>query len=165
VVERRGYSERLGSYTRLLDGDDLDASLLLLPAYGYARGTDPRVRSTCERIRRDLGTDGLIYRYRAGDGLPPGEGAFGICSFWAVECLARGGDVAEATQAFERMLGYANDMGLFAEEIDPTTGAQLGNFPQAFTHVGLINAALTLAEYVEGGVARVDPPDSARRGG
>jgi GH15 family glucan-1,4-alpha-glucosidase len=80
------------------------------------------------------------------DGLPEGEGAFGICSFWAVECMARGGDLARATATFERLLEYANDVGLYAEEIDPDTGAALGNFPQAFTHVGLINAALTLAE-------------------
>ncbi len=102
--------------------------------------------STCANIHEHLGQDGLIYRYAAGttDGLPAGEGAFGICSFWAVECRARGGDVAGATAAFERLLGYANDVGLFAEEIDPDTGAALGNFPQAFTHVGLINAAVTL---------------------
>jgi GH15 family glucan-1,4-alpha-glucosidase len=90
----------------------------------------------------------LIYRYTEDtrDGLPRGEGAFGICSFWAVECRALRGDVLGATMAFERLLAYANDVGLLAEEIDPETGAALGNFPQAFTHVGLINAALTLAK-------------------
>jgi GH15 family glucan-1,4-alpha-glucosidase len=82
------------------------------------------------------------------DGLPAGEGAFGICSFWAVECRARGEDVGGARDAFDHLLGYANDIGLFAEEIDPDTGQALGNFPQAFTHIGLINAALTLAEDV-----------------
>jgi GH15 family glucan-1,4-alpha-glucosidase len=89
-----------------------------------------------------------VRRYRAdtADGLPAGEGAFGLCSFWAVECLARGGDLEAARAAFEDLLGYANDVGLYAEEIDPESGAALGNFPQAFTHVGLINAALTLAE-------------------
>jgi GH15 family glucan-1,4-alpha-glucosidase len=148
LIERRGYNERLGSYTRLLDGDDLDASLLTLPLYGYIDAAHPRMASTCTTIREHLGRDGLIYRYAAGtsDGLPAGEGGFGICSFWAVECLARGGDVAGAAAAFERLLGYANDVGLFAEEIDPGTGAALGNFPQAFTHVGVINAALTLAD-------------------
>jgi GH15 family glucan-1,4-alpha-glucosidase len=103
------------------------------------------MQATCARILDSLGRDGLVYRYHGEDGLPPGEGTFGICSFWAVECLARGGDVASATRTFEQLLGYANDVGLFAEEIDPATGAALGNFPQAFTHVGLINAALTLA--------------------
>ena len=124
----------------------LNASLLTLPSYGYIDGDDPRMRSTCARIRERLGRGPLIYRYLdTDDGLPPGEGAFGICSFWAVECLARGGEMAAATEAFERLLGYANDVGLYAEEIDPDTGAALGNFPQAFTHVGLINAALQLA--------------------
>jgi GH15 family glucan-1,4-alpha-glucosidase len=104
--------------------------------------------STCSRIREELGRGALIYRYAEGtaDGLPAGEGAFGICSFWAVECRALGGDLAGATAAFERLLGFANEVGLFAEEIAPDSGAPLGNFPQAFTHVGLINAALTLAE-------------------
>jgi GH15 family glucan-1,4-alpha-glucosidase len=93
-----------------------------------------------------------VYRYEAStdDGLPPGEGAFGICSFWAVECVTRGGNVEGAARTFERLLAYANDVGLFAEEIDPDTGAALGNFPQAFTHIGLINAALTLGEYQAG---------------
>jgi GH15 family glucan-1,4-alpha-glucosidase len=162
AIESHGYNQRLESYTRTFDGDTLDASLLVLPLYGYVDGTHPRMRATCARIHERLARDALVYRYQgetsgvsseggpagAGtdDGLPPGEGAFGICSFWAVECLAWGGDVDGATRAFEQLLGYANDVGLFAEEIDPDSGAALGNFPQAFTHVGLINAALTLAE-------------------
>jgi GH15 family glucan-1,4-alpha-glucosidase len=148
-VESRGYNERIGSYTRTFDADEMDASLLTLPLYGYIEGTHPRMRSTCTRIHQKLARGGLVYRYEAGtdDGLPPGEGAFGICSFWAVECVARGGNVGAATRTFERLLSLANDVGLFAEEIDPDTGAALGNFPQAFTHIGLINAALTLAEY------------------
>ena len=146
AIETRGYNPRLDSYTRLFDGDDLDASLLTLPLYGYHEGTHPRMRATCQRIHERLARDGLVYRYQTDDGLPPGEGAFGICSFWAVECRAKGGDVAGATEAFARLLACANDVGLFGEEIDPETGAALGNFPQAFTHVGLINAALTLAE-------------------
>jgi GH15 family glucan-1,4-alpha-glucosidase len=146
AIETRGYNPRLDSYTRLFDGDDLDASLLTLPLYGYAEGTHPRMRATCQRIHERLARDGLVYRYQTDDGLPPGEGAFGICSFWAVECRAKGGDVAGATEAFARLLACASDVGLLGEEIDPETGAALGNFPQAFTHVGLINAALTLAE-------------------
>jgi GH15 family glucan-1,4-alpha-glucosidase len=148
TIERRGFNERLGSYTRLLDGDDLDASLLTLPLYGYVDAAHLRMAATCERIHERLGQDGLIFRYtdETEDGLPAGEGAFGICSFWAVECRARGGDRAGAVAAFDRLLGYANDLGLYAEEIAPRTGAALGNFPQAFTHVGLINAALTLGE-------------------
>ena len=148
-VEAHGYNEQIGSYTRTFDGDEMDASLLTLPLYGYIEGNHPQMRSTCARIHEKLARDGLVYRYETGtdDGLPPGEGAFGICSFWAVECVARGGNVGAATRTFERLLSLANDVGLFAEEIDPDTGAALGNFPQAFTHIGLINAALTLAEY------------------
>lgn len=146
-IESRGYNEALGAYTRTLDGDELDASLLTIPLYGYAPASDPRVRSTIERIRRRLGDDALVYRYafETDDGLQPGEAAFGICSFWAVECRKLLGDDAGATRDFEKLLSYANDVGLFAEEIDPETGDPRGNFPQAFTHVGLINAALTLA--------------------
>jgi GH15 family glucan-1,4-alpha-glucosidase len=148
-VEAHGYNERIGSYTRTFDGEEMDASLLTLPLYGYIEGTHPRMRSTCARIHEKLARGGLVYRYETGtdDGLPPGEGAFGICSFWAVECVARGGNIEAATRTFERLLAYANDVGLFAEEIDPDTSEALGNFPQAFTHIGLINAALTLAEY------------------
>jgi GH15 family glucan-1,4-alpha-glucosidase len=148
-IEAHGYNERIGSYTRTFDGEEMDASLLTLPLYGYIEGTNPRMRSTCARIHEKLARDGLVYRYETGtdDGLPPGEGAFGLCSFWAVECVAHGGNVEGATRTFEQLLAHANDVGLFAEEIDPDTGAALGNFPQAFTHIGLINAALTLAEY------------------
>jgi len=148
-IEAHGYNERIGSYTRTFDGEEMDASLLTLPLYGYIEGKHPRMRSTCARIHEMLARDELVYRYETGtdDGLPPGEGAFGLCSFWAVECVARGGNVEGAALTFEQLLAHANDVGLFAEEIDPDTGAALGNFPQAFTHIGLINAALTLAEY------------------
>jgi GH15 family glucan-1,4-alpha-glucosidase len=146
-IESRGFNERIGSYTRTFGGDELDASLLTLPLHGYIDAAHPRMRGTWSRICEQLGRGPLVFRYQGtDDGLPEGEGAFGICSFWAVECMARGGELARATAAFERLLEYANDVGLYAEEIDPDTGAALGNFPQAFTHVGLINAALTLAE-------------------
>jgi GH15 family glucan-1,4-alpha-glucosidase len=155
-IEAHGYNERIRSYTRTFDGDEADASLLTLPLYGYIEGTHPRMRSTCARIHEKLARDGLVYRYETGtdDGLPPGEGAFGICSFWAVECVARGGNVGAAARTFEQLLAYANDVGLFAEEIDQDSGAALGNFPQAFTHIGLINAAITLAGYQEGNAER-----------
>src|ERR687898_2458101 len=164
AIETRGYNERLGSYTRTFDGEEMDASLLTLPLYDYIEGTHPRMRSTCARIHEKLATGELVHRYETGtdDGLPPGEGAFGICSFWAVECVTRGGNVEGATQAFEQLLAYANDVGLFAEEIDPGTGAALGNFPQAFTHIGLINAALTLAGYQEGNALAERPSHDIR---
>jgi GH15 family glucan-1,4-alpha-glucosidase len=158
-IETHGYNERIGSYTRTFDGEEMDASLLTLPLYDYIEGTNSRMRSTCARIHEKLATGELVHRYETGtdDGLPPGEGAFGLCSFWAVECVARGGNVEGATRTFEQLLAYANDVGLFAEEIDPDTGAALGNFPQAFTHIGLINAALTLGEYREGNGAAERP--------
>ena len=146
AVERRGYNDRLGSYTRIFDGDDVDASLLLLARYGFVEAGSPRMQGTFRRIHQALERNGLLFRYQADDGLPPGEGAFGLCSFWAIECLAQQGLRDEATRRFERMLTLANDVGLFGEEIDPGTGAALGNFPQAFTHVGLIDAALALGE-------------------
>jgi GH15 family glucan-1,4-alpha-glucosidase len=99
-------------------------------------------------MQRELTTGALCFRYRADDdGLPAGEGAFGICSFWAVEYRARQGDLEGAHQAFDAMLGFASDTGLFAEEYDPRTREALGNYPQAFTHVGLIDAALSLEHH------------------
>jgi GH15 family glucan-1,4-alpha-glucosidase len=145
-IEGRGYNTPLQSYVSILDGDDVDASLLLLALNGYADPAGLRMRNTYRRIRERLGIDDLLYRYLSHDGLPPGEGTFGICSFWAVECLARRGDADEAARTFTRLLSYANDVGLFSEEIDPETKSALGNFPQAFTHVGLINAALALTK-------------------
>ena len=144
-IERRGFDQGLGSYVSVLDGTAVDASLLHLGRCGYADPASPRMRGTLAAVRARLGRNGLLHRYLTDDGLPPGEGAFGICSFWAVTAQALAGDRDGAGKTFELLLGYANDVGLFAEEIDPESGAALGNFPQAFTHVGLIDAALTLA--------------------
>jgi len=167
TVEREGYSDKLQSYVSVFGSDDVDASLLLLARYGYADAASGRMRNTCARVRERLGRDGLLYRYLDGnDGLPPGEGAFGICSFWAAEVEAMAGDVDRAAASFERVLGYANDVGLFAEEIDPADGALLGNFPQAFTHVGLIDAALTIARARAGETRRPGeemPPEAKAR--
>jgi GH15 family glucan-1,4-alpha-glucosidase len=164
-IEARAWNQALQSYVAEPDGDRLDATLLLLAWYGFEAADSDRMRGTYQRVRELLGAgDGLLYRYRTdpaarpaadpvGEGEPysPGEGAFGICSFWAAEYLALGGGTAEeARKLLERLSGYANDVGLFAEEIDPTTGEALGNFPQAFTHIGLINAALSLARRLEG---------------
>ena len=129
-----------------LDGDRVDAGLLLMACLGYKAPNDVRMRGTYDLIRRRLGRNELLYRYEPEiDCLPPGEGAFGICSFWAVDYLVARGDGDAARQMFEHVISLANDLGLFAEEIDPEDGSQLGNFPQAFTHVGLIFAALSLA--------------------
>jgi GH15 family glucan-1,4-alpha-glucosidase len=158
-VEARAWNPSLQSYVTELDGHSIDATLLLLAWYGFEPAASDRMRGTYRRVRELLGAgDGLLYRYQRNppqekEGVPasPGEGAFGISSFWAVEYLALGGgSVDEARQLFEQLCRYANDVGLFAEEIDPATGAALGNFPQAFTHVGLINAALSLARRLQG---------------
>jgi GH15 family glucan-1,4-alpha-glucosidase len=149
-LEARAWNPRLGSYVAQLDGDAMDASLLLLPWYGFEDAGSERMRATYQRVRETLGAgNGLLYRYRNADS--PGEGAFGICSFWAAEYLALGGgSLEEATDLFEQLCEHANDVGLFGEEIEPVTGAALGNFPQAFTHVGVINAAVSLARRREG---------------
>ena len=150
AIETRAWNERVGSYVSTFDGDALDASALLLPWYGFEPADSSRMRRTYAAVTDALSPGGdLLYRYRAD---PPGkEGAFGICGFWAAEYLALGGgSVDDAIGRFERLLAYGNDVGLFAEEIDPSTGAAMGNFPQAFTHVGVINAALTIGERLRG---------------
>ena len=145
-IETRGWNERLQTYVAVFDGTDVDATALRFALTGYADPSSKRMQHTIVRIDHELGSvDGLLYRYRMPDGLPAGEGAFMICGFWAVECLALAGRIDEAADRFERLLEYTNDVGLMAEEVDPDSGALLGNFPQAFSHIGLINAGLTLA--------------------
>jgi GH15 family glucan-1,4-alpha-glucosidase len=124
----------------------LDASLLLMPLVKFIAPTDPRWLSTLDAISGELVSDSLVYRYSAEaapDGLPGQEGTFSICSFWYVEALARAGRLDAARLALEKMFTYANHLGLYAEEVGPT-GEQLGNFPQAFTHLALISAAVNL---------------------
>jgi GH15 family glucan-1,4-alpha-glucosidase len=146
LIEAKAYNTELDAYAGELGGDRLDASLLTMASMGYRPADDARVRATHARIREVLGEKGLIRRYDPGwDGLEGGEGAFGICSFWAVEQAAEEGELEMAEQQFGRVLRLGNDLGLFAEEADPHTEEPLGNYPQAFTHVGLINAALALA--------------------
>lgn len=145
AINSRAYNNKLGCYVDEFDGKHMDASVLLLGCYGFVEPNDSRMRGTFKRVEQVLGKNGYLLRYEAGrDQLPPGEGAFGITSFWAVDYLARAGDVDKARSMFEHMLGAANDLGLYAEEVDTQTGAALGNFPQAFTHVGLIGAALSI---------------------
>ena len=137
------------SYMSALDGDTLDASLLLLSWYGFEKANSSRMKSTYRALRHELAAgNGLIYRYKA----EPKEGAFAICSFWETEYLALGGgSLADGQSLFQHLLTYRNDLGLYAEEIDPETGDALGNYPQAFTHVGLVSAALSLQERAQGG--------------
>jgi tetratricopeptide (TPR) repeat protein len=163
-ILRHGYDERIGAFTMAYDGNDLDAAILRMPLVGFLPATDPRMRSTIRRIQEHLTTDGLVRRYQpqTDDGLPPGEGAFAICTFWLVDCLIALGEIDAAQALFERMLGYASDLGLFAEEIDPATGDALGNYPQAFTHLALIDAAVDLTEALERRAPVAEPTAGAR---
>lgn len=142
-----GWSEERGSFVQYYGGSALDASLLLIPSVGFLPPDDPRVISTVEAIQRDLVEDGLVLRYRpeeTPDGLRGGEGTFLVCSFWLVDALTMIGRLDEAEALFEHLLSIRNDLGLLAEEYDPRSRRQLGNFPQAFSHVGLVNAANNL---------------------
>ena len=146
AVLERGWSEAKQAYAQSFDSDELDAAALLMPLVGFLPATDPRMRSTIDAIARELTQDGLVLRYLNdeglnADGLTGEEGTFVICSFWLVSCLARAGEVERAEALFEQLAGYANDLGLLAEEIDAEHGELLGNFPQAFSHIGLITAA------------------------
>jgi GH15 family glucan-1,4-alpha-glucosidase len=150
-VLRCGWSERKQAFTQSYGSDELDASILLMPIVGFLPADDPRFVSTVEAIQRELSVDGLLLRYRSQDeqmvdGLPSGEGVFLACSFWLVEVLAMQSRLDEAQALFDRLLGLRNDLGLLSEEYDPQAGMQLGNFPQAFTHLALVQAALTLDE-------------------
>ncbi len=150
-IHEEFWNEELGYFVQFKGGTALDASCLLMPLVRFISATDPRFRSTLDAVGRLLAADSLVYRYDTDtadggpghDGLHGDEGTFTMCSFWYVECLARAGDVAQARFLFEKMLGYANHLGLFAEELGPA-GEHLGNFPQAFTHLALISAAYYL---------------------
>jgi GH15 family glucan-1,4-alpha-glucosidase len=140
AVLEQAWSEPAGAYAGAFGSDDLDASVLMLPLVGFLAADDPRMLGTIEAIRDRLTDTGVVYRW-AGD-----TAGFVICSFWLVECLALAGKVDEADDMFTDLLNHSNDLGLFAEEVDPASGAPLGNFPQAFSHVGLVNAAWRLTE-------------------
>ncbi|MEV7328909.1 glycoside hydrolase family 15 protein [Micromonospora sp. NPDC093244] len=141
AVLREGWNDRIGAFAGAFGSAELDASVLALPVAHFLPATDPRMRSTIAMVERELGTDdGLLRRWTTD---PAG---FLLCSFWLVECLAMAGELRRAEELFERVAGYSNDVGLFSEQIDLTTGAQLGNTPQALSHIGLINAAWRLTE-------------------
>ncbi|MDI3263350.1 MAG: glycoside hydrolase family 15 protein [Fulvimonas sp.] len=147
-VHRHGWNERRQAFVQSYGSDTLDASLLLLAQVGFLPADDPRYVSTVEAIERELMVDGLVRRYRperADDGLPGGEGLFLACSFWLADAYVLLGRRDDAVALFERLLALRNDLGLLAEEYDPRAGRQLGNFPQAFSHIALINTAYNLA--------------------
>jgi GH15 family glucan-1,4-alpha-glucosidase len=150
-VRTRGFDPHRGSYVRSYGAADLDAALLLLPALGFEEPGSPRLSGTVSAIRAELATGHFVYRYRSSEAEAGTEGAFLACSFWLVDALARLGRTGEATEVFESLLAHANDLGLFAEEMDPATGEHLGNFPQGLSHAALIQAALSLLAAVAPG--------------
>jgi GH15 family glucan-1,4-alpha-glucosidase len=146
-VCQRGFDPDLGSFVQAYGSKSLDASLLLLPLVGFLPPSDPRIVGTVKAIERRLVVDGFVMRYDTGelvDGLPPGEGAFLACSFWLADNYVLQGRVDEARELFARLLSLRNDVGLLAEEYDPRLSRQVGNFPQAFSHVALVNTAYNL---------------------
>jgi GH15 family glucan-1,4-alpha-glucosidase len=146
-IFEKGFNAELHAFVQFYGSTNADASLLTLPSLGFIDADDPRMLGTIALIRKQLETDGLLRRYPPApdvDGLPPGEGAFLLCTFWLADTLALAGNYHEANAIFERLLSLRNDVGLLGEEYDPVAKRQLGNFPQAFSHVGLINTALNL---------------------
>ncbi len=159
AIMEQGFDHQRGSFVQSFGGTTLDASNLLIARVGFLPAGHPMFQGTVEATLRELTVNGLVYRYLAEetpDGVSGGEGAFGLCTFWLADALSLSGRVEEARQLFEGMLARANDLGLFAEEIDPHSGAFLGNFPQAFTHVGLIDSAHFLGRALRG-----EGPDGA----
>jgi GH15 family glucan-1,4-alpha-glucosidase len=158
AVLTRGWSDRAGAFTQYFGSDRLDASSLLMPIMGFLPAGDERMLATIDAIAGRL-TDarGLVFRYDTaggGDGLDGGEGTFVLCTFWLAQALAMAGRPGPAREVFEHATTYCNDLGLLGEEVDPATGELLGNFPQAFSHIGLVNAAWAIseAERTAGGV-------------
>jgi GH15 family glucan-1,4-alpha-glucosidase len=153
-IDKNGFDTQLNTYVAYYGGKQPDASLLLLARHGYVAANDPRMIGTCSFIEKHLRTDALLYRYRPNadaDGVDGEEGFFALCSFWLIEYLSLAGQRARATELFEQLLSFANDVGLYAEEFSAQDRSLRGNFPQAFTHIGLITAALALQSESQGG--------------
>jgi GH15 family glucan-1,4-alpha-glucosidase len=151
AIERRGYDRQRGVFVQAFDRPDLDSALLLLPTVEFVAWDDERMLRTIDAVREELDAgEGLLYRYRRRDGIGGREGAFLACSFWLVSCLARAGQLPEASELFDKLLARSNDLGLFSEEFGPRSGELLGNFPQGLTHLAHIDAAVALAEARQG---------------
>ncbi len=147
AILTRGWSDKANAFSQSFGSDDLDASNLMLPLVGFLPADEPRVLSTLDATEERLTDErGLVYRYRSQDGLEGEEGTFLLCTFWLAQALARAGRTARARTVFERAVAFVNDVGLLAEEVDPVNGELLGNFPQAFSHIGLVNAAWAISE-------------------
>jgi GH15 family glucan-1,4-alpha-glucosidase len=167
-VCERGYDRERGTFTQYYGSKELDASVLNIPLVGFLPGSDERVGGTIDAVQAELGRDGFVSRYSTADtddGLPGDEGQFLACSFWLVSALARNGRADEARTLFERLLGLANDLGLLAEEYDVARQRQVGNFPQAFSHLALIVAARDISsvhQSLEGDEGAADSTHSGR---
>jgi GH15 family glucan-1,4-alpha-glucosidase len=147
AILTRGWSDRANAFTQFFGSEELDASSLMLPLVGFLPADDPRVLATINATEERLTDErGLVYRYRSRDGLEGEEGTFLLCTFWLAQALARAGHTARARTVFERAAAFVNDVGLLAEEVDAVSGELLGNFPQAFSHIGLVNAAWAISE-------------------
>jgi len=163
AILHNGFSTRMNSFVQCFDSEDLDATSLLIPIHGFLPAKDPRVQSTIDVVWRGLSAGkGLLYRYRADDGLAGKEGAFVLCSFWLVAALAVSRRIDEANSVFQEMLRHAGPLGLYSEEVDPRDGRLIGNFPQAISHIGLINAALHLG-VAKGRGQNGPPPQSEEK--
>ena len=163
-ILEHGWNVGAQAFTQAYGSGALDASALMIPIVGFLPADDPRMTATIDAVATHLTDDaGMVYRYQADDGLDGNEGTFAICSFWLVHCLALLGRTDSARELFDRIAANVNDVGLLSEEIDPATGDLLGNFPQAFTHIGLINAAYAITEAERAGSTQVPPtrPSSA----
>jgi GH15 family glucan-1,4-alpha-glucosidase len=160
AILERGWSQTAGAYTQAFGTDDLDASNLMLAITGFLPGNDPRMKATIDAIAERLTDErGLVYRYVAHDGLEGEEGTFLLCTFWLAQAQALAGEVGRARATFERAVAYANDIGLLAEEVDPGGAEMIGNYPQAFSHIGLVNAAWAIAQAEQ---HRQDQADQAK---
>jgi GH15 family glucan-1,4-alpha-glucosidase len=150
AILEHGWNTRVGAFTQSFDSDVLDASVLMMPIVGFLPASDPRMRATLDAIATQLTDErGLVYRYLGADGLSGEEGTFLLCTFWLAHAYALADDVGRARETFAQAVEHINDVGLLAEEVEPESGELLGNFPQAFSHIGLVNAAWAITQAEE----------------
>jgi alpha,alpha-trehalase len=160
AIDSRGWNDKAGAFTQAFGSEDLDASNLMLAITGFLPGDDPRMKATIDAIAARLTDErGLVYRYLAHDGLAGQEGTFLLCTFWLAHAQALAGELDQATATFERAVAAINDVGLLAEEVDPGSGEMIGNFPQAFSHIGLVNAAWAISQAQQRAAGPGQPPE------
>jgi len=158
AIGEHGWNEKAGAFTQAFGSEDLDASNLMLVISGFLPGDDPRMKATIDATAARLTDErGLVYRYLAHDGLAGEEGTFLLCTFWLAQAQALAGEVDQAVATFERAVAAINDVGLLAEEVDAGSGEMIGNFPQAFSHIGLVNAAWAIAQAQQRAGSRANP--------